>query len=181
MRKRSGDMVQKVGKEAARLPHKHKADAIRDPANRPITDARNPARHELLPVKRTEKKIKNYYDRQSCAAGRFLCGQTCESSQACPQGARSPQLSGQAYRTPICDRPSGTHGAARMPAQSDTPFRRVLPGSPHRQVAVLPPIGLSPLDSVQFFSRSRSISARYSLCLSCSISICAFSSSVRGT
>ena len=34
--------------------------------------------------------------------------------------------------------------------------------------------------SSNFFSRSRSISARYSLCLSCSISICAFSSSVRG-
>ena len=35
--------------------------------------------------------------------------------------------------------------------------------------------------SSNFFSRSRSISARYSLCLSCSISICAFSSSVLGT
>ena len=34
--------------------------------------------------------------------------------------------------------------------------------------------------SSNFFSRSRSISARYSLCLSCSISICAFSSSVLG-
>ena len=34
--------------------------------------------------------------------------------------------------------------------------------------------------SSNFFSRSRSISARYSLCLSCSISICAFSCSVRG-
>ena len=34
--------------------------------------------------------------------------------------------------------------------------------------------------SSNFFSRSRSISARYSLCLSCSISICAFSNSVRG-
>ena len=34
--------------------------------------------------------------------------------------------------------------------------------------------------SSNFCSRSRSISARYSLCLSCSISICAFSSSVRG-
>lgn len=34
--------------------------------------------------------------------------------------------------------------------------------------------------SSNFFSRSRSISARYNLCLSCSISICAFSSSVRG-
>lgn len=34
--------------------------------------------------------------------------------------------------------------------------------------------------SSNFFSRSRSISARYSLCLSCSIAICAFSSSVRG-
>lgn len=35
--------------------------------------------------------------------------------------------------------------------------------------------------SSNFFSRSRSISARYNLCLSCSISICAFSSSVLGT
>lgn len=35
--------------------------------------------------------------------------------------------------------------------------------------------------SSNFFSRSRSISTRYSLCLSCSISICAFSSSVLGT
>ena len=35
--------------------------------------------------------------------------------------------------------------------------------------------------SSNFFSRSRSISARYSLCLSCSISIRAFSSSVLGT
>ena len=35
--------------------------------------------------------------------------------------------------------------------------------------------------SSNFFSSSRSISARYSLCLSCSISICAFSSSVLGT
>ena len=35
--------------------------------------------------------------------------------------------------------------------------------------------------SSNFFSRSRSISARYSLCLSCSISICAFSSPVLGT
>ena len=34
--------------------------------------------------------------------------------------------------------------------------------------------------SSNFFSRSRSISTRYSLCLSCSISICAFSSSVLG-
>lgn len=34
--------------------------------------------------------------------------------------------------------------------------------------------------SSNFFSRSRSISARYSLCLSCSISICAFSNSVLG-
>ena len=34
--------------------------------------------------------------------------------------------------------------------------------------------------SSNFFSRSRSISARYSFCLSCSISICAFSSSVLG-
>ena len=34
--------------------------------------------------------------------------------------------------------------------------------------------------SSNFFSRSRSISAKYSLCLSCSISICAFSSSVLG-
>ena len=34
--------------------------------------------------------------------------------------------------------------------------------------------------SSNFFSRSHSISARYSLCLSCSISICAFSSSVLG-
>lgn len=35
--------------------------------------------------------------------------------------------------------------------------------------------------SFNFFSRSRSISARYSLCLSCSISICAASSSVLGS
>ena len=35
--------------------------------------------------------------------------------------------------------------------------------------------------SSNFFSRSRSISAKYSLCLSSSISICAFSSSVLGT
>lgn len=34
--------------------------------------------------------------------------------------------------------------------------------------------------SFNFFNRSRSISARYSLCLSCSISICACSNSVRG-